>query len=118
MQGWNNLKSYEQLDIYYKWVRENRETITAELKEEYCQFCACPSSDIVWRTDFGGCVGIPLFILTILWIVSAQTEYQWFIVAGMVVFGFWLRYYQKHIVDAACQYFFWDTKKKVRRIVK
>lgn len=113
MRGWQELKSYEQLDVYYKWLRENREEIEAELKADYAQFCKQSKSDIAWRSDFGGFVGIPLFVLTVLWTVSAKNDYRWTIAAGMVGLGFWLWYYQKHIADIACRHFFRETKRKI-----
>lgn len=112
MKDFGQLKSYQQLDLYYKWLHKHREKITVELREEYALFREYPKSDMIWRSDFGGWVGVPLFVVTILWIASAKTEYQWFIAAGMIGFGFWLRAYQKHIIDLACRNLFKDTRDK------
>lgn len=112
MQDWQQLKSAEQYSLYSKWERENRGKITTELREAYTRFREHPHSSVSWSADFGACIGFPLLLLGGLWVCTTGTLNEWLIVAILVGFGFWLRFYQKHTIDLACRYFFEDTQQK------
>lgn len=100
----------KELELYHAFSREHRGNIERELKTEFADFYEKYRSHTVWAADFGGMVGIPLFILTVLWLVSTKAENYWFVVVAMVAFGFLLRYYQSHTIKIACERFFWKRK--------
>lgn len=107
------MESLQMQDAYYSFIKEHRNKITSILNEEYRKFLDRPKQDVLWRIDFGGCVGIPLLIIGILWMISTKSFNHWLIAAILIGFGFWLRYYQKHTVAVACRHFFnWGKGKE------
>ena len=107
------MESLQMQDAYYSFIKEHRNKITSILNEEYKKFLDHPKQDVLWRVDFGGCVGIPLLIIGILWMISTKFFNHWLIAAILIGFGFWLRYYQKHTVAVACRQFFnWGKGKE------
>lgn len=112
MQDWQQLKSHEQYSLYSKWEHKNREAITAELREAYTRFREHPHSLVQWSADFGFYVGFPLVLIGILWGCTTGTLNEYLIVAILIGFGFWLRFYQKHTIDLTCRYFFEDVKQE------
>lgn len=103
----------EKQSRYYAFLSEHRDAITDELRAAYAQFREYPIPSIIGTTDFGGFVGIPLFFLGSLWVYSSSKISQWIIFALIVGFGFWLRYWQKHVIDIACRHFFWNKRKEI-----
>ena len=80
-------------------------------REAYIEFCEHPKSIVNHCCDFGGLVGIPLFILTVLWITSTSSNNHWFIAITMLGFGFLLRCYQNHIIDLTSRQYFASKQK-------
>lgn len=101
------LKMYE---LYCLFHRENKNNIEQKLKSEFATFYEEYRTHTKWIADFGGMVGVPLFILAVLWMLSTKTVNHWLIAAGMIAFGFWLRYYQFHTIKLACERFFRGRK--------
>lgn len=100
MQDWQQLNIYEQYDLYSSWMHENREAITAELREAYTQFKKHPLSLVQRQADFASGVGVPLVI------IGLCTITEWFHAALLIGFGILLWFHQKQTIDLACRHFF------------
>lgn len=100
------MEALEIQNMYDAFYREHRAAITEELKKEYAKYREHPISTIIRSSDFGAFVGFPLLLLGGAWIVSATKANSWIVTGITVAFGFWLRYYQKHIINLTCRYFF------------
>lgn len=107
------MEPLEIQNAYHAFIKEHKESVTALLKSTYDKFSEHPKSSVLWSTDFSGFIGLPLFIISLIWIISAKSFNFWLMAATLIAFGFWLRFYQKHIIEISCRYFFNYGKGKI-----
>lgn len=91
-----------QLDKYYRFLRENRNQIHKALQDAYTHHYDRLHRIVVDNCGFGAYVGIPLFVVWLIWGYHMETtREQMFPAAVLLVLGLILRYFTNRVVTTA-----------------
>lgn len=92
---------------FFSFLKKHQNLICKELQDSFNQNYKDVCNTILRRCDFAGLVGIPLFVVLLIWIVPLKAyESSMIPVATIVTLGFLIRLFTKHVVTISCRYFF------------